>query len=85
MDINQDNFPMWIRCLGMLLSKVEQCVNAVDGLKKTVPRDVSTLQHINQCAEILQAVSNLLRVDAIQKIITSGQFLALLTQRRSLS
>ena len=42
----------------------------------------STLQHINQCAEILQAVRNLLRVDALQKIIPPGPFLALLTKRR---
>lgn len=33
---NKATFPAWVRCLGMLLSTVEECVNAIKGFENAV-------------------------------------------------
>ena len=72
MPFNQATFPAWVRCLGTLLSAVEQEVNAIKRFKDKM----LGLNHgrIWRSNAILNVVQYLLSFDEIQQVITCDKF-----------
>ena len=69
---NKATFPAWVRCLGMLLSAVEECVNAINGFENAVASENHRL--MRKANAVLVVVQYLLNFDGIQQVIACDQF-----------
>lgn len=75
MPFDQATFPAWVRCLGTLLSAVEQEVNF--GIKRFKDKTLgSNHGRIRRSNAILNVVQYLLSFDGIQQVITCDEFVS---------